>query len=159
MGKICRLERTQNIAGSRRGVFAFFADASNLEMITPGFLRFRILSPMPMALRKGARIDYGLSLYGLPFTWRTRITRWGPECCFVDEQESGPYALWRHTHRFEDCGSQTTMHDMVEYALPFGPLGALAHALIVQRTLARIFDFRRDAIRNRFGAATFQGAA
>jgi len=159
MNRLCQLQRTQTVTGSKRDVFAFFADAFNLELITPAFLRFRILTPMPIAMKEGARIDYGMSLHGLPFTWRTRITRWEPESCFVDEQEWGPYALWRHTHRFEDQGDQTTMHDLVEYALPWGPLGALAHAFAVQRTLARIFDFRRDALRERFGAGAVQGAA
>jgi ligand-binding SRPBCC domain-containing protein len=159
MSKLCRLERTQNIAGPRRDVFAFFADASNLEMITPGSLRFRILTSKPMAMPEGAHIDYGLSLHGLPFTWRTRITRWEPERCFVDERESGPYALWRHTYRFEDLGDHTTMHDLTEHAFPWGLLGTPAHALVVQRTLARIFDFRRDAIRKRFSAAAVRGAA
>lgn len=146
------LERAQRIPRPRDEVFAFFADASNLEAITPPFLRFRILTPRPIEMRPGARIDYALSLAGVPFRWRTRITEWQPGLRFVDEQESGPYAVWRHTHLFEDEGASTLMRDRVEYAVPFGPIGQVAHRLFVARTLERIFDFRREEIRRRFGA-------
>lgn len=128
-------------------VFAFFADAGNLELLTPRFLRFRILTPLPITMRAGARIDYALSLFGVPVRWRTLITVWEPGVRFVDVQESGPYAVWRHTHTFEARGADTLVRDAVDYALPLGPLGRLAHAVMVQRTLDRIFDFRGEAIR------------
>jgi hypothetical protein len=127
-------------------VFGFFSDAANLDALTPPFLHFRILTPMPIELRAGARLDYQLSLFGVPVRWRTRITAWQPGERFVDEQESGPYAIWRHTHEFEARGSSTLMRDVVDYSLPLGPAGAVAHALFVRRTLERIFDFRRDAV-------------
>lgn len=149
--RLFRLERTQRIPRPRDEVFAFFADAANLEAITPPFLRFRLLTPLPVEMRPGARIDYALSLFAIPFTWRTRITVWEPGVRFVDEQESGPYALWRHTHAFEADGGATTMHDVVEYALPLGPLGRVAHRAFVRRTIERIFDHRRQAIARRFG--------
>jgi ligand-binding SRPBCC domain-containing protein len=151
--RVHRLERSQRIPRRRGEVFAFFADASNLEAITPPFLHFRILSPLPIEMRSGARIDYALSLGGVPLKWRTRITEWEPGVHFVDEQESGPYARWRHTHRFEDQGSSTLMRDSVEYSEPLGALGWVAHGLFVERVLERIFDFRRDAIQRRFGPA------
>lgn len=147
--RLHRLERTLRVERPRDEVFAFFADASNLEAITPAFLRFRILTPAPIAMHPGARIEYALSLFGVPVRWRTRITVWEPGVRFVDEQESGPYAVWRHTHEFEPQGDATLVRDLVEYAMPFGPLGRLARALFVARTLERIFDYRRDAIRRR----------
>ncbi len=149
--RVHRLERSQRIPRRREEVFAFFADASNLEAITPPFLRFRIVSPLPIEMGPGARIEYALSLGGVPLRWRTRITEWEPGVRFVDEQESGPYRLWRHTHRFEGQGGSTMMRDLVEYAEPLGVLGWAAHVLFVERALDRIFDFRREAIRRRFG--------
>ena len=149
--RVHRLERSQLIPRRRDEVFAFFADASNLQAMTPPFLRFRILSPLPIEMRSGARIEYSLSLGGVPLKWRTRITEWEPGVRFVDEQETGPYALWRHTHRFEDRGSSTLMRDLVEYVEPLGPLGLVAHVLFVKGALDRIFDFRRQAIQRRFG--------
>jgi ligand-binding SRPBCC domain-containing protein len=142
-----RLERTQRVARPPDEVFVFFAEAANLEAITPPFLRFRILTPQPIAMRAGAIIEYALTLFGVPLRWRTRIAEWEPGVRFVDVQESGPYALWRHTHTFEPDGDATRVRDVVEYAMPLGPLGRVAHALVVARALDRIFDHRRDAIR------------
>lgn len=141
-----QLVRTQLVAAPLDEVFAFFSDAANLEALTPPFLHFRILTPLPIAMHVGARIDYQLSLFGVPLRWRTRITDWQPGRSFVDEQESGPYASWRHTHEFEARGDGTLMRDVVSYLEPFGALGGLAHVLFVGRTLDRIFDFRRDAV-------------
>ncbi|NQW04989.1 MAG: SRPBCC family protein [Acidobacteria bacterium] len=139
------LSRSQVVARPLDQVFAFFSDAANLQALTPSFLNFRILTPMPIEMRTGAVIDYQLSLFGIPQRWRTRITDWQPGVQFVDEQESGPYTLWRHTHRFEPQGESTIIHDTVEYQEPLGPLGQVAHVLFVKRTLDRVFDFRRNA--------------
>ena len=133
-------------------VFAFFSDASNLDALTPPFLHFRILTPMPIELFAGAQLDYQLALFGVPVRWRTRITDWRPQERFVDEQESGPYAFWRHTHAFEARGASTLMRDVVDYSEPLGPIGTVAHVLFVRRTLDRIFDFRRDAIERLLGS-------
>ncbi|MFY3746374.1 SRPBCC family protein [Anaeromyxobacter sp. Red801] len=145
--RIHRLERSQELQRPLDEVFAFYADAANLEAITPPFLHFRVLTPAPIAMRPGARIDYALSLFGVPMRWRTRIAVWEPGVRFVDEQERGPYALWRHTRAFEARGDATVVRDLVEYALPLGPLGTLAHVLFVRRALRAIFDHRREATR------------
>lgn len=137
----------------RPAVFAFFADARNLEAITPASLRFRILTPLPIDMRAGALIDYRLSLRGLPVRWRTRIEEWVPDRRFVDVQLSGPYRSWRHTHEFEDAEGGTRMRDTVEYQLPFGPLGDLAHALFVRREVEGIFDHRNRVIGPLLGLA------
>lgn len=127
--------------------FAFFGDASGLEAITPAWLAFRVVTPAPIEMRPGALIDYRLRLHGVPVRWRTRIEVWEPGERFVDVQVSGPYRLWHHTHEFEADGEGgTVIRDTVRYALPLGPLGALAHVLFVRRDLERIFDFRRDAV-------------
>ncbi len=149
-----RLERTTIVPRPRSEVFTFFADARNLEAITPPTLRFSIASALPIEMRAGARIDYSLALFGVPLRWRTLITLWQPEERFIDEQEEGPYAVWRHLHEFEPQGSSTRMRDIVEYALPFGPLGALAHELWVRRTLKRIFDYREKAIGEHFAGVS-----
>jgi ligand-binding SRPBCC domain-containing protein len=146
MERLHQLSRTQLVRKPLDEVFAFFSDAANLEALTPAFLRFRILTPMPVEMRAGARLDYQLSLFGVPVRWRTRITDWQPCWRFVDEQESGPYAVWRHTHEFEARGNSTLVRDVVDYSEPLGPLGAVAHLLLVRRTVDRIFDFRRAAI-------------
>ena len=144
------LRREQRLPGPPDAVFPFFADAGNLEAITPGWLAFRIVTPRPLEMRAGALIEYRLRLHGVPVAWLTRIEEWGPDPLrprFVDAQLKGPYALWHHTHEFEPDGAGgTLMRDTVRYALPFGPLGEIARRLFVARDLAAIFDFRADAV-------------
>ena len=141
------LEREQRIPAPPERVFPFFEDARNLEAITPPFLGFRVTTPAPIDMRPGARIEYRLKLHGVPVRWRTRIEQFDPPHMFVDLQTSGPYRLWHHTHVFEPDGrGGTLMRDRVRYALPFGPLGELAHLAFVRRDLRRIFDFRQEKV-------------
>ncbi len=140
------LEREQRLPGSPDRLFEFFADARNLEAITPPWLRFRVVTAGEIEMRAGALIEYRLRLHRLPVRWRTRIEEWEPGVRFVDAQLSGPYRRWHHTHTFEAEGDGTLVRDVVRYALPFGPLGSLAHAAFVRRDLDRIFDFRVAAV-------------
>jgi ligand-binding SRPBCC domain-containing protein len=132
-------------------VFAFFADASNLETITPPFLRFRIRTPGPIVMGPGTLIEYSLRWHRLPIRWRTEIREWRPPTEFVDVQLKGPYRLWEHTHRFAESEGGTRMHDEVRYSLPAGPLGDVAHRLFVRADLERIFDHRAAKVSELLG--------
>lgn len=132
----------------REEIFAFFADAGNLQAITPPWLHFRILTPMPLELKQGARLDYRLRLHGFPLRWKTEITVWDPPNRFVDEQIQGPYRLWVHEHTFEEVEGGTRVTDHVLYAVPFG---ALAHWLLVDRDVRAIFQYRAERLAERFG--------
>jgi len=145
------LEREQLVPRPLPEVFAFFAEPRNLERITPGFLSFRILTPGPIPLAPGTTIDYRLALLGLPFRWRTLIEEVEPGLRFVDVQLRGPYRRWRHEHLFEEVPGGTRVRDRVEYELPLGPLGELAHWIAVRRQLRSIFDHRRFAIAELLG--------
>ena len=147
------LERTQVVPRPRAEVFPFFADAANLERITPPFLGFKILTPAPIDMRVGTTIDYRIKLQGIPLRWRTLIEQFEPNVRFVDVQLTGPYARWHHTHTFRDVPGGTEVGDRVEYELPRGPLGRLAHAVFVRRQLRTIFDYRERVMREMFGAA------
>src|ERR1044072_1009638 len=137
------LEHEQIIPLSRHQTFAFFADAFNLELITPPFLQFKVLSPPPVKMHTGTLLDYRLALFGMPFRWQTLIESWTPEASFVDTQLAGPYTLWHHTHTFEALApDKTLMRDRVLYRLPFSLFGRLAQALLVKRMLKEIFNYR-----------------
>jgi ligand-binding SRPBCC domain-containing protein len=145
------LEREQVVPRGRGDVFPFFADARNLERLTPPALRFVILTPGPIEMRAGTVIDYRISLSGLPMRWRTLIEAFEPEDRFVDVQTRGPYKLWRHLHEFREVPGGTAIADRVEYELPFGVLGNVVHAAIVRRQLDGIFGYRRATIEALFG--------
>lgn len=141
------LEREQVLRRDLVDVFDFFAQAGNLELLTPPWLRFELLEPRPTALGVGTSIDYRLRLHGLPLRWRSRIDVWEPPRRFVDVQLRGPYRSWHHTHAFEEHRDGTLIRDRVVYELPLGPLGELARALFVRGDLERIFEFRHAAVR------------
>lgn len=136
------------LPGTPEEVFPFFADAGNLERITPPWLNFHLLTPGPIAMGAGTLIDYRLRLRGLPLRWRTLISEWQPPHRFVDCQIRGPYRLWRHEHTFEPRGGQTLCRDRVTYAHRGGPL---LERLLVRPDLERIWAFRREALRRAFG--------
>ena len=141
------LRREQHLPGPPEEVFPFFAEALNLEEITPAWLGFRVVTRAPIEMQAGTPIEYRLRLHGVPIRWRTTIAVWDPPRRFVDVQVSGPYLLWHHTHDFEPDGDGgTLMRDTVRYALPLGALGSVAHGLVVRRDLEAIFDFRRRAV-------------
>ncbi|MEA2602383.1 MAG: hypothetical protein QOF89_3375 [Acidobacteriota bacterium] len=148
--RIYELRTRLRLPRPRPEVFAFFADAGNLDALTPPWLHFRIHSPLPLDMRAGARLDYRLRLHGVPIRWRTEITTWDPPRRFVDEQLRGPYRLWVHEHTFEEDGpGATIVGDHVRYAVPFG---ALAHWLLVDRDVKAIFRYREERLREIFGA-------
>ncbi len=124
--------------------FQFFADARNLDAITPPWLRFRITTSGPIEMGDGTLIDYSLRLHGFPVRWRSRIEGWSPNRMFTDVQVKGPYRSWRHVHRFTELGrSETLVEDEVTYKVPGG---RLVHWLLVRRDLAKIFEYRRSRL-------------
>lgn len=131
-------------------VFPFFADAGNLERLTPPLLNFQILTPRPIEMRAGTLIDYRLRIRGIPVRWRSEITVWEPQRRFVDEQRRGPYRLWHHEHTFEPRDGGTLCGDTVRYAVVFD---FLVHRLLVRPDIERIFAFRQEKLREIFGDA------
>ena len=128
-------------------VFPFFAEARNLEELTPPWLRFEVLTEGPIEMAAGTLIDYRIFWRGIPLRWRTEIEVWEQGRRFVDRQIRGPYRLWRHEHLFEERGGGTAVVDRVDYA-PLG--GVLANRLVVGRDVARIFAYRHEVLRRRF---------
>ena len=134
-------------------VFAFFADAFNLNALTPPWLNFRIVTRPPIRMRVGAVIDYRIGLRGIPMRWRTEITAFDPPNGFVDVQVRGPYTLWHHRHWFRADRGGTLAGDEVHYALPFNSTWAteVLHRAVVRPDLDRIFAYRREKMLEIFG--------
>jgi ligand-binding SRPBCC domain-containing protein len=146
LGTVSTLSKTQWIARPPEEVFPFFANANNLERITPPWLRFKILNP-EVEMRVGARIVYRLHLHGIPLRWESEIIDWDPPFRFVDVQRRGPYSLWVHEHRFERHNGGTLVRDEVEYAAPGG---TLIRELLIDRDLESIFKYRRSRLEEHF---------
>jgi len=127
----------------REKIFSFFADAANLEAITPPWVNFHTLTPTPIKMKPGTLIDYRIKIHGIPVKWRTRINAWEPPYRFVDEQLRGPYLKWVHEHTFEEKDGGTLCSDRVEYAVPGG---WLVDKLFVRRDVEKIFAYRQERI-------------
>ncbi len=131
----------------REQLFEFFADAFQLETITPPWLHFVVQTPRPIDMRAGTLIDYKLRLHGLPIRWRSKISTWEPPFQFIDEQVRGPYRYWQHLHTFDEVDGGTLVRDTVHYAVPFG---FIMQPLLVRRDLTKIFQYRRDTMSRLF---------
>lgn len=150
------LEAEQWVPTALDDVFEFFSAAENLEALTPPTLRFQVLTPTPITMAEGLRIDYRLRLQGIPFRWRSRITEWDPPRAFTDLQERGPYLHWEHRHLFESVDGGTRLRDVVDYRVPLGPL---VHGWMVKPQLKRIFSYRGQVIAGRFGTPSQAASA
>jgi len=138
-GRLFTLEALQVLPRSPDKIFPFFADAGNLESITPPWLHFEILTPLPIKMHAGTLIEYRLRIHGIPIRWQSEITIWEPPLRFVDEQKQGPYRKWIHEHTFAGHENGCEMRDFVRYAVPGG---LLIDRLFVRREVQRIFEYR-----------------
>jgi len=147
------LERQQFLPISLVEAWTFFSTPRNLETITPPDMGFEIKPPFndePMF--EGQLIEYTVRpLLGIPVNWTTRIVKVKEPEYFTDTQLKGPYRLWKHTHTFIPQDGGVLMKDRVEYALPFGIIGRIAHALFIRKRLEQIFDFRVHKLTDIFG--------
>jgi len=146
MSAIHVFRREQQLDAPPTVVFPFFADARNLEAITPPLLSFRLLTPEPVSMGVGTFLQYALRVHGVPVRWDTLIQEWDPPRRFVDVQVRGPYRLWHHTHELRADGDGTLMRDTVRYAVGFGLVGEVARRTVVRRDLEAIFAFRAERV-------------
>lgn len=147
-----RLYREQQLNCDIETAWDFFSSPKNLSKITPKDMGFTVLSDYNSEqITEGMAIDYIVSpLLKVPLKWRTRITHVEPNISFTDFQEKGPYKYWNHFHEFIPNKDGVLMKDTVDYELPFGFLGKIAHRLFVKKKLAHIFDFRYSVLEKLF---------
>jgi ligand-binding SRPBCC domain-containing protein len=137
-------------------VFRFFADATNLEQLTPPFLRFRVRSMSTPTIQRGTEISYRLYLHGWPISWTSRIEAWDPPYGFTDVQIRGPFRLWHHDHEFTSEQGGTRLRDAVLYRAPFARLQRILRLSWVERDLEGIFRYRQQVIRRLFADTASQ---
>jgi ligand-binding SRPBCC domain-containing protein len=154
---VYQLRREQVIKKKRAEVFAFFENPANLEKLTPTALGFKILTPAPVKMEKGAVIDYTIQMLGFPVRWTSFIATYDPPHTFVDIQLKGPYSYWHHVHTFTDHPQGTRIEDVVHYSLPGGPVGRFMHFLFVRKQLNAIFSYREERVSALFGASSVGG--
>ncbi|MFN4812456.1 MAG: SRPBCC family protein [Bacteroidota bacterium] len=131
-------------------VFQFFSKAENLNLLTPPELSFKILTPLPIKMQAGTLIDYRIKLNGIPFNWRTEISTWKVNECFVDQQLKGPYKIWHHTHSFTAVKEGTLMIDEVKYLSPGWILEPLIEKFFIKKKVEGIFDYRNSKLKEIF---------
>ena len=146
-GRGYRLEASQWLPHPREGVFEFFADAFQLEALTPPWMHFSVLTPAPIHMESGVLIDYRLRVHGIPLRWQSCISSWEAPVRFVDVQTRGPYRRWHHQHIFEVVDGGTLCRDIVDYAV-YG--GSLINALFVRPDLLKIFAYRQSKLLDLF---------
>ena len=154
--RIHLLEVDQFLPAPLEEVFPFFAEARNLEALTPPWLKFHVLTPEPILMSRGARIEYRLRIRGFPVGWESEITAWEPPHRFVDEQRRGPYRIWIHEHTFEREGTGTRTRDRIQYAAPGGEL---VRRFLVEPDVRVIFSYRRRILAERFPGPSGQQPA
>jgi ligand-binding SRPBCC domain-containing protein len=138
-----QLKRTQFVKTDLETCWKFFSAPANLQVITPDYMRFKVLTEVPDEMYHGLMISYKVSpVLRIPMNWVTEITYVKDKHYFVDEQRQGPYKLWHHEHHFKEVEGGVEMTDIVSYSLPFGFLGRFAHWLFVRKQLEAIFNYR-----------------
>lgn len=160
LGRIWTVTAVQVLPRPVSEIFPFFADAHNLERLTPEFLNFRVLTPKPIDIRSGCIIDYTLRVHRIPLRWKTEILDWDPPRSFVDNQNKGPYTLWHHTHTFEPIndGRATRCIDTVRYRPKGWILAPLINRFFVQKDVENIFKYRFEKLSEIFPSLASQGS-
>ena len=150
--KIYTLHTKQNLPISVDEAWRFMSDPSNLKTITPDYMGFNILSGAERDMYSGQIIQYIVTpVLGIKTKWVTEITHVKDKHYFVDEQRFGPYALWHHKHFIKAIEGGVEMEDIIDYKLPFGWLGQLAHPILVKPKLKEIFNYRKQKLEELFG--------
>jgi ligand-binding SRPBCC domain-containing protein len=150
--KLYQIKIKQNLPISVDKAWEFLSNPKNLKEITPKYMNFRILSGADRSIFAGQIIQYKVTpMLGISTKWVTEITHVKDKEYFVDEQRFGPYALWHHKHFIKKIDGGIEMEDIIDYKIPFGIIGQIAHPIIVKNKLKQIFKFRENKLKELFG--------
>ena len=150
--KIYQINTKQNLPISVKEAWEFLSSPNNLAEITPKYMNFKILSGANKSIFAGQIIQYKVTpVLGITLKWVTEITQVKQNEYFVDEQRFGPYSLWHHKHFIKEIDGGIEMEDIVDYKIPFGFLGQIAHSLFIEKKLRQIFNYREKKLVKLFG--------
>jgi ligand-binding SRPBCC domain-containing protein len=149
-----QLKREQQLSCDIETAWKFFSSANNLSKITPKDMNFIVRTKLENdEIYEGMTIDYYVSpLLGIKMDWRTEITQVDQHRSFTDFQMKGPYKLWNHFHEFIPNEKGVLIKDTVDYELPMGFLGEIAHKLFVKNKLEHIFSYRFNILEEMFNS-------
>lgn len=151
--KVYTLHSKQNLPITLDQAWDFLSDPKNLKTITPEYMGFKIIGGADRKMYAGQIIQYIVTpILGIPAKWVTEITHVEDKRYFVDEQRFGPYALWHHKHFLKEIPGGVEMEDIVDYKIPLGVLGQLAHPILVKPKLIEIFNYRQNKLIEMFGS-------
>lgn len=146
------LKTEQKLPISMHEAWDFFSSPKNLSKITPNHMGFTITNKPSETMFEGQIITYKVSpLFGIKINWMTEITTVKNHEYFIDEQRFGPYSLWHHRHHFSEIEGGVKMTDEVNYKLPFGIIGSIAHRIFIKNKLKSIFEYREKVLIDIFG--------
>lgn len=150
--KLYTLHRRQKLSISTQEAWDFLADPKNLKTITPDYMGFDIVSGGDKKMYPCQIIQYIVTpIAGIKTNWVTEITQVKEGEYFVDEQRSGPYALWHHKHFITEIDGGVEMEYLIHYKLPLNVIGQLVHSFLVKPKLDEIFDYRQTKLILMFG--------
>lgn len=135
-------EKSVAINCSVEKAFAFHTDTNNLKLISPSSVKTEIIRiELPMVLN--SEVELNITQYGIfKSYWKVKITRYVQNKVIGDFMVKGPFKHWYHEHIFEMKDGKTIMTDKVDYSLPLGFLGNIAHILFVKRLIQKMFEYR-----------------
>lgn len=151
--KIHTLTRQQLLKTTPDKTFSFFSNPYHLEDITPPRYKLRVLTPRPLELSVGKTVDYTVNFFGMPIRWTSIISEFTPPHRLTEVQLRGLFAFWDHTYNFAPQGNGTVLTEIVNYAMPLGILGAMAHRYFIKHQLNYIFDYRYSRLGHYFKEA------
>ena len=144
------LEDELRIEKPLKEVFEFFNTPKNLGVITPPYMKFKLLTPEPIVMKEGAVFDYSISILGLPIRWTSMIVDYEPPYRFTDIQLRGPHSYWHHEHTFQEDSGGTIIKDSVHLLMPWGIFGSLGYHLVAKHLNKGLFKYRKDVVAKTF---------
>lgn len=137
-------ERSVSIKCSIEKVFAFYSDTNNLIKISPSSVKVKILK-IDLPLKLNSIVELVVTQFGFfKSQWKVRLAEFEEYSVIGDLQVKGPFKYWYHRHCFEKQNGFTLMTDKLEYDLPMGILGKIAHKLFVRKMIEQQFEFRHS---------------